>query len=169
MGTARHPQWACRTGDQRSMEGASTRAASFSVEQLGSPVPPPCQRVSFLLPTPGKKMDLEKKEQPYLVGTKAGQMACTGGPGTPKRALSSKSRFVTIKFLVLIPNHPILSVIPQTKSDHIGMLCKQPCLGGPEPRHPNTSPNIRCVTRKLISVSHNLIILYFQFCQLPSW
>ena len=72
----------------------------------------------------------------------------TGGPGTPKRALSSKSRFVTIKFLVLIPNHPILSVIPQTKSDHIGMLCKQPCLGGPEPRHPQHQPQHQVCYKK---------------------
>ena len=139
MGMARHPQWACRTGDQRSMEGASTRAASCSVEQLGSPVPPPCQRVSFLLPTPGKKMDLEKKEQPYLVGTKAGQMAVE------------------------------LEKLQDSSSGICFLRTVLPVWGVPSPDTSNTSPNIRCFTRKLISVSHNLIILYFQFCQLPRW
>ena len=43
--------------------------------RITSAPPPMSEDVFPPLTTPGRKMDLEKKEQPYLVGTKAGQMA----------------------------------------------------------------------------------------------
>ena len=142
------------------------------------------------LPTPGRKnkqkMVMKKKQEPDLVDIKAGQMTAelemklldlSSGllflqdsqvlPASSPGVLQSKFLFSVLFIPYFQSFHKPAKAAPRpSQSSSTSLLCKQPCLGGPKPRHPHHQPQHQvCCT-----LTHSLLVLlfiYFQSYQLP--